>query len=128
MKLQKKVAILALAILFALSAAALAAEKGFLWNGTHWKDMNSELKVAYVKGIGNMADFETAAGGAGRAACISKAFVADLKTRTVGQVVAAVDKFYKDNPGKMSTPVIEVILQKCTKLCPVEPPAGGKKL
>jgi hypothetical protein len=60
MKFQKKVAILALAMLFALSASAMAAEKGFLWNGTHWKDMNSEIKVAYVKGIGNMADFETA--------------------------------------------------------------------
>jgi hypothetical protein len=127
MKLQRKAAIMGLAMLFALSAAAMAAEKGFLWDGTHWKDMSTEIKVAYVKGIGNMADLETGAGGAGRAACISKAFVDDLKTRTVGQVVAEVDKFYQENPGKMSTPVIEVILQKCTKLCPVETPAGGKK-
>jgi hypothetical protein len=128
MKLQRKAAIVGLAMLFALSAPALAAEKGFLWDGSHWKNLSAEIKVAYIKGIGNMADFETAAGGAGRAACISKAFVEDLKTRTVSQVRAEVDKFYKDNPGKMSTPVIEVILMKCTKLCPVEAPAGGKKL
>ena len=127
MKLQGKAAIIGLAILFALSAAALAAEKGFLWDGAHWKDMTPELKVAYVKGIGNMADLETAAGGAGRADCISKAFVDELKTKTVGQVVAEVDKYYQQNPGKMSTPVIEVIMRTCTKLCPPEAPAAEKK-
>ena len=74
-----------------------------------------------------MASFETAMGGAGRAACISRAFTEELKTKTLGQVIAEVDKFYKDNPGKMKTPVIEVVMQRCTKLCPVEPPAGGKK-
>ena len=50
-----------LVMLFALGTAALAAEKGFLWDGTQWKDMTTDIKVAYVKGIGNMADFETAA-------------------------------------------------------------------
>ena len=50
-----------LVMLFALATAALAAEKGFLWDGTQWKDMTTDIKVAYVKGIGNMADFETAA-------------------------------------------------------------------
>jgi hypothetical protein len=127
MKFRGKAAVIGLAILFALSTGALAAEKGFLWDGGQWKDMTPEIKVAYVKGIGNMADVETAAGGAGRAACISKAFVDELKTKTVGQVVAEVDKFYQDNPKKMSTPVIEVILRTCTKLCPPEAPAGEKK-
>ena len=50
-----------LVMLFALATAALAAEKGFLWDGNQWKDMTTDLKVAYVKGIGNMADFENAA-------------------------------------------------------------------
>ena len=52
-----------LVMLLALATAALAAEKGFLWDGTQWKDMTKDIKVAYVKGIGNMADFENAAGG-----------------------------------------------------------------
>ncbi len=127
MKLKRTAALIGLAVLFALAAGALAAEKGYLWDGTQWKDMTPELKIAYIKGVGNMADFETAAGGAGRAACISKAFVDELKGKSVGSVVAEVDKFYKENPGKMSTPVIEVILRKCTKLCPPEAPAKGKK-
>jgi hypothetical protein len=111
-------------MLFALATAALAAEKGFLWDGTQWKDMTTEIKVAYVKGIGNMADFENAASGSGQAACISKGFVAELKTKTIAQVIAEVDKFYKENPAKLDLPVVAVILQRCTKLCA---PAAEKK-
>jgi hypothetical protein len=114
-----------LVLLCGLATAALAADKGFLWNGTHWKDLSHEIKVAYVKGIGNMADFENAAGGSGMAACISKGFVDELQTKTISQVIAEVDKFYKENPAKMDMPVVAVILQRCTKLCPV--PTAEKK-
>jgi hypothetical protein len=117
MKFRDRAWVLVLVVLFALGSAALAAEKGFLWDGTQWKDMTTDIKVAYVKGIGNMADFETAAGGAGRAACISKGFVAELKTKTIAQVIAEVDKFYTENPAKLDLPVVAVILQRCTKLC-----------
>jgi hypothetical protein len=113
-----------LVMLFSLATAALAAEKGFLWNGTQWKDMTTDIKVAYVKGIGNMADFETAAGG-GRVACISKGFVDELQTKTITQVIAEVDKFYQENPTKLDMPVVAVILQRCTKLCAT--PAAEKK-
>jgi hypothetical protein len=116
-----------LVLLFSLATAALAADKGkgFLWNGTHWKDMNRDIKVAYVKGIGNMADFENAVGGSGTAACIAKGFVDELKTKTIAQVIGEVDKFYKENPTKVKTPVITVILERCTKLCTT--PTAGKK-
>ena len=113
-----------LAMVFALATGALAVEKGFLWDGTHWKDMTTDLKVAYVKGIGNMADFETAAAGSAPAPCISKAFVDELKTKTITEVIAEVDKYYKENPAKMDMPVVAVIMQRCTKLCA---PTAGKK-
>jgi hypothetical protein len=127
MKFRGKAAILALAMFFILVTAGLATEKGFMWDGGHWKEMNNDLKVAYIKGVGNMADFETAAGGSSRAVCISKAFVDELKTKTVGQVVQEVDKYYKDNPQKQATPVIEVVMRSSTKLCPPEAPAVEKK-
>jgi hypothetical protein len=127
MQIFGKAAIFGLAILLALSAASLAAEKGFLWDGSHWKGLGADLKVAYVKGVGNMADIEAATGGPGRAVCISKAFVDELKTKTVSQIVAEVDKYYQDNPGKEKMPVIEVILRASTKLCPPETPAAGAK-
>ncbi|MFZ5449369.1 MAG: hypothetical protein ACOZFS_12100 [Thermodesulfobacteriota bacterium] len=115
-----------LVILCALATTALAAaDKGYLWNGTQWKEMNNDIKVAYVKGIGNMADFETAAAGKNPAPCISKGFVDELKTKTIAQVIADVDKYYKENPGKLDMPVIAVILERCTKLCAA--PAAAKK-
>jgi hypothetical protein len=125
MKLRGIASVSVLLMLFALATAALAAEKGFLWNGTQWKDMTNDIKVAYVKGIGNMADFETAAAGTAPPPCISKGFVDELKAKTIAQVIAEVDKYYKENPGKMDMPVIAVIMQRCTKLCAV--PAAGKK-
>ena len=126
MNLRGKVAILGLALCLALATNGLAAEKGFMWDGTQWKDLGQELKVAYIKGVGNMADFEVASGGTSRAACISKGLVDELKTKTIAQVVQEIDGYYKQNPGKMSTPVLEVILRSSTKLCPPEP-AGEKK-
>jgi hypothetical protein len=125
MKLKGIACVSALVLICALATTALAAGQGFLWNGTHWKDMNHEIKVAYVKGIGNMADFENEAGGSGVAACIAKGFVDELKTKTIAQVIAAVDQFYKENPGKMDMPVVAVIMQRLTKLC--TPPKAAKK-
>ena len=124
MKFRGRAWVFVLVMLLALGTAALAAEKGFLWDGTQWKDMTNDIKVAYVKGIGNMADFETAAAGSAPAPCISKGFVDELKTKTISQVIAEVDKYYKENPGKMDMPVIAVIMQRCTKLCA---PAAEKK-
>jgi hypothetical protein len=116
----------ALVLFLALATAALAAEKGFLWDGSQWKDMSTEIKVAYVKGIGNMADFETAAATSAKSPppCISKGFVDELKTKSISQVIAEVDKFYQENPTKENLPVVAVMLERCTKLCA---PAPGKK-
>jgi hypothetical protein len=128
MHFKGKVGILGLVLLLALAMGAWAQSPQLAWTGTQWKEFNKEVKVAYVKGVLNMAAFETAIGKAsGTAPCVSRAFTEELKTKTLGQVIAEVDKFYKENPGKMKTPVIEVVLQRCTKLCLAPPPAGGKK-
>lgn len=127
MKIRSAACFSVLVILCALATAALAAEKkGFLWDGNQWKDMNTDIKVAYVKGIGNMADFEAAASRPKSTPCISKGFVDELKTKPISQVTAEVDKFYRENPTKLNMPVIMVILQRCTKLCAV-PPIEKKK-
>ncbi|MBM4274745.1 MAG: hypothetical protein FJ134_09855 [Deltaproteobacteria bacterium] len=126
-KFSGKTFIWGLAILLALAPAALAQTKMTAWDGTQWKDLTQELKVAYVLGVGNMASFETAQAGAGQVPCISKAFMDELKTKTVGQVVAEVDKFYNEKPDRAKMPVIEVILQSCTKFCAAPPPAEKKK-
>ncbi len=121
--------VLALAVVLVIPALVRGAEtasQGYLWDGTHWQVMGDELKVAYLKGIGNMADFETAAGGSGRAFCISKAFVDELKSKSVGDIVKEVDQYYEQNPDQLKKSVIEVVLRSSTKLCPPEAKVSAK--
>jgi hypothetical protein len=127
MSLRGKVLIAALVMSLGLTTGALAAGKaGFLWNGTHWSQVSFDGKAGYIFGMGNLADFETAVS-KGKGVCISRAFADHLKNKTVDQVIAAVDKFYKDHPDKLQTSVIEVVLRQCTPACPPEAKSGGKK-
>ncbi len=109
--------IFAAVLILALFLPALVLGQGtaMLWDGTQWKDLPQEAKIGYVKGVGNMADYENAASGA-RGGIISKALETEWKAKTVGQIVQEVDKFYRDNPQKMSLPVIEVMLRCCSRL------------
>jgi len=99
----------------ATAAAAVDTNQAFLWNGVHWQQLTTEGKAGYIFGIGNMADYEVAASKGRKLACISGAFVDDLKARTVMQIIQEVDKYYQDNPEKLGTPVIEVILGQLNK-------------
>ncbi|RJR32540.1 MAG: hypothetical protein C4567_18575 [Deltaproteobacteria bacterium] len=127
MRLWVKGSIVGLVLLMGLTTAALAQQKkAFLWNGNNWTQVSFDAKAGYVFGVGNLSDFETAAT-RGKGACISKAFADELKTKTVDQIISEVDKFYKENPTKMETTVIEVILRKCTTVCPPESKSGEKK-
>jgi hypothetical protein len=59
---------------------------------------------------------------------MSKVLVDELKTQTLGQIVANVDAYYRDNPGKMSNSVIEAILRGSTNVCKTGPGVKeGKK-
>ena len=125
----KKAAVLVCVVAVLGLATVVAAQgtgKGFLWDGNFWTQISADAKLGYVGGIGNLADFETAAS-KGRAPCVSQAFVEGLKDQTPDQIVAVVDKFYADNPGKLNTTVLEVVLQQCTTVCPVEFKAGAPK-
>jgi len=115
-----------LILLLGLATGAQAAGTGFLWNGSHWNQVSFDGKAGYIFGIGNLADFETAAS-SGKGVCVSRAFSDELKSKTVDQVIATVDKFYKDHPDKLQTSVIEVILRQCTTVCPPETKGGVKK-
>jgi len=112
-----KTALLGIALVLALAFGALALEKAELINGTHWTKWSMDAKLVYVRGFSNMADFEAAASGR-RNICLSKVLADELKAKTLGQIVADVDNYYKENPDKMSTSVIEVTFMRCTKYCP----------
>jgi hypothetical protein len=113
------VGLLTLVVFLALAGGGLAQEKGFLWDGNQWPQLSQDAKVGYVKGVGNLADFEVAAAKAkGFGAPIAWAFAGELKTKTVEQIIEQVDSYYTENPGKLDTSVLEVILIRCTKFCP----------
>jgi hypothetical protein len=108
------VGLLTLVVFLALAGGGLAQQKGFLWDGNQWPQLTYDAKVGYVKGIGNLADFEVASA-KGKGPPIAQAFASELKTKTVEQVVEQVDSYYKENPGKLDTSVLEVILIRFAK-------------
>jgi hypothetical protein len=111
----------------AAPAPAVGTGQAFLWTGVHWQQVSEDGKAGYIFGMGNLADFEAAASKGRKTACVSRAFVDELKTRTVMQIIQEVDKFYQENPGKLDTPVIEVVLRQYLKACPTETPKGAAK-
>jgi hypothetical protein len=111
----------------AATSPAVDTNQAFLWNGVHWQQVTTEGKAGYIFGIGNLADYEVAASKGRQLACVSRVFVDEMKTKTVMQIIQEVDKYYQDNPGKLGTPVIEVILGPLTKSSPAQVPAGETK-
>jgi hypothetical protein len=122
MKFCNKSALLVFALSLVLAASPVAAiDKAELINGTHWTQWSTQDKLVYIRGLCNWADFITLAQaqrGKSSEFSMSKTLVNELKTKTLGQVVSSVDTFYRENPGKLSTSVIEVVLRRCTNICP----------
>jgi hypothetical protein len=94
----------------------------FMVDGSHWSEISYDAKVAYVKGVGNMADFEcqAAVSKKGRSFCLGNTLVQELKDKTIDTVVKEIDQYYKENQDKIKTSVIEVLLRRASKLCPPE--------
>ena len=113
----------------ALAAATPAVEtnQAFLWNGVHWQQVNQDGKAGYIFGIGNLADYEVAASKDRKQVCVSRAFVDVMKSKTPMQIIQQVDKYYQDNPGKLDTLVIEVILGQLIKPAPAAAQPGTTK-
>jgi hypothetical protein len=113
----------------ALAAAAPAVEtnQAFLWNGVHWQQVTTDGKAGYIFGIGNLADYEVAASKDRKQVCVSRSFVEVMKTKTPLQIIQQVDQYYQDNPGKLDTLVIEVILGQLIKASPAPVQPGTAK-
>lgn len=113
----------------ALAAVAPAVDnQAFLWNGVNWQQVTTEGKAGYIFGIGNLADYEIAASKGRKQAYVCRAFVDVMKTKTPMQIIEEVDKYYQDNPGKLDTLVMEVVLGQLTKTSPAgTPPEATKK-
>jgi hypothetical protein len=102
-------------LVLVLSLPALVLGQALIWDGNQWKDLPQEAKIGYVKGVGNLADYEMAASRE-RTGVVSRALHHEWRTKSIGQIIQEVDKFYRENPQKMSMPVIEVMLRCCSGL------------
>ncbi len=113
-------------IIGGLAATAPAADSNqpILWNGVHWQQVTTDGKAGYIFGVGNMANYEVAAARGRKVACVSQVLMEEMKKKTVMEIIAGVDKHYQDNPGKMDTLVIEVILGQLIKISPGEMAPG----
>jgi hypothetical protein len=123
MKFRGKSALfLALALALVLTTGPVAAiDKAEFINGTHWTQWSDQDKLVYIRGLCNWADFVTEAQaqkGKTFEFSISKVLVNELKAKNLGQIVANVDTYYRQNPEKLNTSVIEVVLRRCTNVCP----------
>jgi hypothetical protein len=128
----KKVSLLFLAISLILGAAnaGAAQDKAFMWTGENWKEVSLDGKLGYIFGIGNLADYEVAAAkaaGQPKAALISRAFVEDLKNKTVLEIVQDVDRYFQENPDKLKSYVIDVVLRRFTTPGSPGTSSGAKK-
>jgi hypothetical protein len=128
----KKVSLLLLAISLILGAAnaSAAPDEAFMWTGEKWKEVSLDGKVGYIFGIGNLADYEVAAAkaaGQPKTAVISRALVDAMKSKTVLEVVQDVDRYFQENPDKLKSFVIEVVLRRFTKPGSPGTSSGAKK-
>jgi hypothetical protein len=123
MKFRGKIAILTLFLTLVLVTGSFAAmERAQFINGNQWTQWSNLEKLVYIRGVCNWADFITQAQSqrwkTTHEFSMSKVFVDQLKNKSLGEIVSNVDAYYQNNPNNLNTSVIEVVLRRCTNVCP----------
>ncbi len=114
MKLDLRVVMLAACAAIALAWGSARADEVPIVTGEHWTKSTDQVKKAYLVGIANVLQVETAYEGANPppdAQSIVPRFAKGLKGGgyTLDSVREGVDKWYAANPDKIQRPVIEII-------------------
>jgi hypothetical protein len=112
MKLKLRVASFAACLVLATAWGNAGAQVVPLVTGEIWTTSSEHLKKAYLIGIANAIQVETAFEGANPpsdAQSLVPRLAKGLKGQTLDSVREGLDKWYAANPGKMQRPVIETI-------------------
>jgi hypothetical protein len=83
-----------------------------LVTGEHWTQSNEQVKKAYLVGIANALQIESAYQGSNPpsdAQSLVPAATVGLKGQTLDSVRATVDAYYSSHPNDLRRPVFEVI-------------------
>lgn len=111
-KLQWRTPLLAACMALALVAVGARAQEIPLVTGEHWVKSSDDQKKAYLIGIANVAQVETAyhAGNPpSDAQSVVPRLVKGLKGQTLDGVREALNRWYAANPGKLQRPVVETL-------------------
>ena len=111
-KLQWRMAMFAAFLVLAALVGSARADEVPLVTGEHWTKSSDELKKAYLVGIANIAQVETAYSGASPPAdaqSLVPRMVRGLKGQTLDGVREALNKWYVAHPDQLQRPVIETI-------------------
>jgi hypothetical protein len=93
-------------------SATVRADEIPLITGEHWTKSTDQVKKAYLVGIANVLQVETAYAGTSPpsdAQSIVPRFVRGLKGQTLDTVREGLDKWYAANPDKIQRPIIETV-------------------
>ncbi|MGJ7508854.1 hypothetical protein [Variovorax sp. GT1P44] len=112
MKLQLRTAAAATCMALAMAAAPVRAAEVQMVTGEQWTQSNEAVKKAYLVGLANMVQVQTAYHGANPPAD-AQSFIPRLSKgmqgETLDSVRVKVDNWYAANPTKLKRPVLDII-------------------
>jgi len=112
MKSKLRVASFVACLMLAAASGSARAQEVPLVTGENWTTSSEQLKKAYLIGIANAIQVETAFEGANPpsdAQSLVPRLAKGMKGQTLDSVREGLDKWYAANPGKLQRPVIETI-------------------
>ncbi len=95
-----------------MACGSVRADEVPLVTGEHWTKSSEDVKKAYLVGIANVLQVETAFEGSNPppdAQSIVPRFVKGLKGQTLDTVREGLDRWYAAHPDRIQRPVIETI-------------------
>jgi len=114
MKLQLRaaVAVTCMAVAMAMAAAPVRAAEVQMITGEQWTQSSEAVKKAYLVGLANMIQVQTAYQGA-NPPTDAQSFIPRLAKGMQGQTLDGVrenlDRWYAANPTKLKRPVLDII-------------------
>jgi hypothetical protein len=112
MKHQMRAALFGACMVLAMATGSARAQEVPVVTGDHWTKSTPDVKKAYLVGIVNTVQVESAFQGATPAPdtqSIIPRLVKGMKGKTLDDVREGLDKWYAANPARIQRPVIETI-------------------
>jgi hypothetical protein len=96
-----------------VAESAQPSSEAPLLTGQVWQQMSPDAKVAFVWGIGNLAEIERARDGGmpTQGESFIPYLVRGLSGKPINEVVREVDAYYSAHPDQLKRPVVDAVFQ-----------------